>query len=58
MNIKIIKKYSFGDRGREFLIFENHEMREAYFELTGHKVITAKNLDLLYKLFGVEFDIE
>ena len=54
MKIKIIRKLSFGDRGRIWFYFEDEEFQEAYNTLTKKKALTDKNRKALEKL-GVIF---
>jgi len=57
MKIKIIRKLSFGDRGKEWFYFEDEEFQKNYTKITrGLKAITANNLKILNS-FGVEFEI-
>jgi len=54
MKIKIIRKLSFGDRGRIWFYFEDDTLQEAYNTLTKKKALTDKNRKALEKL-GVIF---
>jgi len=57
MKVIIIRKFSFGDRGKEWFHFEDEKLQEAYTTLTGLKSITPNNLNAL-ALFNVEFEIK